>query len=609
MTTKKDSPRVLHLGETIDGEPFTLPVDAAGARFVVLGKSKAGKTNTDAVIIEEVYGAGVAPVVLDPLGNMWGLRAGAEDETAGIPVVIFGGRARKDGGHMDLPLSLDRAEYLADLIAEGVPSVLDLSQLPGDQYAPFADAFLPRLLQRAERYGRNLFVVAEEGDRFARNTGKSTPTTTWARAARNGGIGWLFSTHKPQLVHKEIIDTADVFLPMKMTGELAQDAIGGEIGSRIGKRLAVRMIDDLPRFRRGEAWFVPDSGWLNDDADWEPQRVLFRKRRTYHVEPPRVGEVRREPKLLAALDLERINAAIEREERAAKEDDPKALRARITELERARQGPADPGEVRRLEQRVAELEARPPERVEVPVLREGEPDRLRVMVDELRRAAADVMAVGAGIGAALEAAVHAAASAPISAALQSRADGGASVRKARATVTAPAAARRSPAPDLTGDLGQAPAAVLGALATYKDGRVTRKQVAALTGYSVRKSTLRNALSALRTRALIETPDDEVVLTAAGRKLAGPAPAPKSTAETIAMWRDKLEQAPRALLDVLVAAHPRFVDRTTLGTKAGVDPTKSTLRNALSRLRVQGLIDEQGDGARASDELFPTGPVR
>jgi len=134
-------------------------------------------------------------------------------------------------------------------------------------------------------------------------------------------------------------------------------------------------------------------------------------------------------------------------------------------------------------------------------------------------------------------------------------------------------------------------------------------VAALAGYSARKSTWRNALSALRVGGLIETPDGIVALTPAGQKFVGPPPAPKTTAETIAMWRSKVrDAAPVALLDVLVAVHPRTLSREELGTRARVDHTKSTMRNALSRLRVQGLIEEESEGVKASDTLFPTGPI-
>lgn len=602
----------LNIGERSDGSPFSLPIDAATARIVAIGKSGAGKTNADAVFIEEIYRAGVAPIVLDPLGNMWGLRSSADGQSAGIPVAIFGGQ------HADAPLPVDRAEYMAELVAEGVPSVFDLSEMPTEELVEFAGEFLPALLREAMRHRRNLFVVMEEADRFARNTGKTSPVTQWARAARNAGIGWMFSTHKPQIVHKEIIDTASVFIAMKMTGELAQDAIGGEIGSRIGKRTANSLIADLPRCGRGDAWFVPDPDWLNDGRDWEPERIHFRLRDTFHVQPPRVGEERYEPKVLADVDRERLREALAAEIDAQKADDPETLRSRIQELEEhlAQKSVNNVAEKVRTEtvERIVEVPALAPDVIE----------QLRGVLSDLGRTADRFASMTGEVTNAMDRLAHLSetVSSGFERVNQQRSGDLESVQKStgkyrevRTTPPQSATDRRRNDADgdrlatAQGDLGAAPSAVLEALASFKGGHATRRQVAALTGYSVRKSTLRNALSVLRTRELIETAGDDVVLTPAGRKLAGPPPAPKTTAETIAMWRAKLEAAPLAILDALIDAYPNALSREEAGNRAGVDHTKSTLRNALSRLRVQGLIAENGTGLRASDELFPTGALR
>jgi DNA-binding IclR family transcriptional regulator len=160
-------------------------------------------------------------------------------------------------------------------------------------------------------------------------------------------------------------------------------------------------------------------------------------------------------------------------------------------------------------------------------------------------------------------------------------------------------------------LGAAGSAVLAALGSFPDGRATRAQVAALSGYSVRRSTLRNALSALRKAGLIESSgSDDLALTKEGRKAAGPSPKPKNSAETIAMWRGIIkESAPLALFDVLVESHPNMIARRTLSIEAGINPDVSTFRNALSRLRTHGILDEQGDDVRLSDALFPSGKLK
>lgn len=158
-----------------------------------------------------------------------------------------------------------------------------------------------------------------------------------------------------------------------------------------------------------------------------------------------------------------------------------------------------------------------------------------------------------------------------------------------------------------GGFGLAANSVLLALASYSDGRATRSQLAALTGYSVRKSTLRMALSALRTRGLLTDDGLFVVIAEAGRRLAGPPPKPKTSAETIAMWRGKVKEAAAlALFDVLVAAYLTSMSREDLAQRAGVRYEVSTFRVALSRLRVLGLIAESSDFVSAIADLFPPG---
>ena len=84
--------RKLHVADGVD-----LPLDAALARFVVLGKSGAGKSNANVVMAEELIRSGIPTWMLDPLGNLWGLRSSLDGERGGLPVVIFGGQ------HADAP--------------------------------------------------------------------------------------------------------------------------------------------------------------------------------------------------------------------------------------------------------------------------------------------------------------------------------------------------------------------------------------------------------------------------------------------------------------------------------------------------------------------------
>jgi hypothetical protein len=67
---------------------------------------------------------------------------------------------------------------------------------------------------------------------------------------------------------------------------------------------------------------------------------------------------------------------------------------------------------------------------------------------------------------------------------------------------------------------------------------------------------------------------------------------------VAYWSARLGKAERAVLDVLVEAFPREVDRQEISERTGYSLTSSALPNALGRLRGLKLVD----GWRASPDL-------
>jgi DNA helicase HerA-like ATPase len=85
--------RALHLGKGL-----TLPLDAVSRTFGILAVRGAGKSNTAAVMAEEMFAAGLPFVVIDPVGSWYGLRSSADGTSPGLPIPIFGGK------HGDVPL-------------------------------------------------------------------------------------------------------------------------------------------------------------------------------------------------------------------------------------------------------------------------------------------------------------------------------------------------------------------------------------------------------------------------------------------------------------------------------------------------------------------------
>jgi len=105
-------------------DELSLPLEAATETFAIIGRRGKGKTSTACVLAEEMIGAGIPIVIVDPVGAWWGLRSSRSGTEAGLPVVIFG------GDHADVPLTPESGQIIANVIVkERFPAILDLSHL------------------------------------------------------------------------------------------------------------------------------------------------------------------------------------------------------------------------------------------------------------------------------------------------------------------------------------------------------------------------------------------------------------------------------------------------------------------------------------------------
>ena len=554
----------LHFSESVQ-----LPLAAAAARFAILGKSGAGKTNTDTVLVEEFMAIGVPTIVLDVLGNMWGLRSSGDGKSAGLPIAIFG------GPHGDVPLRADRGAAVADLLSKGVAAVLDLSQMERDAQCEFVADFLPAL-QRLAR--RNLHVVIEEAEAFApeRPTSKAhararAVTTVFARTARNSGIGWTMSSQRPQLLAKDVIDSSDAFLAMRMTGELAQDAIGAEARSRIGKVLAGEIIGSLPSLAKGEAWLIPDSDWL-DGASAEPLRFRFRWRRTFDsAKPPRVGEERSAPMVLADVDLDKLRAAMADDESVASDGAAEVSR------------PASAEEIQAAEERghaagyAAARQAFTLALKSVGALAESLSQTVAIALEDAAAPAADNSA-------------HNVHEPPL-------------LHEVAAVRSAGRAKPAAPSAGLTGPEQR----ILDAIAWMNSIGIAEPDqhaVGFVAGYSIDGSAYKSPRASLRTKGLVDYLGENIALSAEGRKLAAAPAKPATRKELHQRVLDKLPGPETKLLTEVLAVYPKAISNEDLGKRTGYSIDGSAFKSPRARLRTLGLVEYVAGGVRARDFLFP-----
>jgi Helicase HerA, central domain len=568
-----------------------LPLDVAGEAIAILAKRGAGKTNTATVLVEELHGANVQVVVLDPVGAWWGLRSSADGKSEGIRIPILGGQ------HGDVPLEPTAGQVIADVVVDsGAPLLLDLSDFPSkEQIRRFVTDFAERLYRRKARDRSLVHLVLEEADEFAPQAQRADTARMRGaieqivRRGRSRGLGVTLICQRSAVLNKDVLTQADVLIVMRTTGPHDIRAVREWIDSR-GDEHADQVLDSIPGLATGEAWV------------WNPERDLLkrcsiRRRRTFDSSStPKAGERRAEPRKTAAIDLDQLGDEIRATAERAKAEDPKELRRFVRELE-AKAANLE-GKLRLLER----APAREPERVvetlevQVPVF-DGQVEQLADAVADLRGAAAQIGAAAEEISNAVAAARQLERAAPAPSTAAKRA-GVAQPDRAPASRVGDAGSKpapRSPAgEDAAGPLTKAEAAMLAVLAQFPEGR-TNKQLGVLAGYKAGGSSFRGGIAGLRAKGYA-TPAGEnpIRITDAGVDAAAAAGLierrPTGGPELYRYWlgSGKLSLAARKMLQILYEA-PGPLTPAELAEAAEYEPGGSSYRGGIAQLRNFELV--------------------
>lgn len=557
---------------------LSLPLDAVTQTFGILARKGAGKTYTAAVFAEELIGAGLPVVILDPLGAFWGLRSSADGEKAGLPVTILGGE------HGDVPLDPHAGKVIAELVVEQPGAyILDLSSFESNAAQDrFVTDFAERLYRLKASKRDPLHLIVDEADSFAPQRpmpGQQRMLGAFEAIVRRGrirGLGVTLITQRPAVLNKNVLTQVECLITLQITAPQDRKAIDEWVAGNGTKEERDELIASLAALQKGEAWFWSPS-WLQVFI-----RAQVRRRHTFDSsKTPEPGEVV-EPKRMAPVDLERLRERMAASIAKAEAEDPKKLQARIRELER--EVAAKPTVV---DERIVHIE--------VPVLN-GQVGELKEVVKNLVDVGRTISDVGDRIIQAIErvAVTSSERRTPVF-------DRPAGPRPAPAP---PQPRQVTPAaPDGARALGKAERSILGVLAQF-DSR-TQTQVALMTGYSANGGGFRNALGALRSAGLIEGGRDDLRITEAGVQAAGDVEPLPTGEELLQHWlaHPQLGKAERLILDRLWNAYPDSLTQEHLAHDTGYEPTGGGFRNALGRLRTLQLITGGREALQASHDLM------
>jgi len=592
---------------------LTLPIDAVTQTFAFLAKRGAGKSYGASKLAEGMVEIGAQIVALDPVGNWWGLRLNASGKRQGIPIPVFGGLKG------DIPIEPTAGALIADVIVDrGISAILDVSMFRKGERKRFAADFGEQLFQRKKEHRSPLHLFIEEAQTFcpqrmqpdeARMLGAFEDIV---KLGRNFGIGATLISQRPQSVSKEVLSQTECLVVLQTNGAQERKAIREWVVEQ-GMDI-VKLVDELPGLERGEAW-VWSPSWLRKTV-----RVQIAEKWTFDASStPKTGTKRQAIKPLTKSDLGTLRDSMKSVVEQAERDDPKVLKARITEL------------VRELAYAKAKTTV---VTKEVYVVKKSDLKKIDSLINRASRVSFLSAAAQQKLSEEIEklsAKLSKVTGAEISGVYEKRSPLGAwkEVEKKPykppevQSVASPPASKRRPQEtpaawvertEKNGDIGNSlkKGARLMLVALRDLGGsvgLTRDQIAAQVGLPARGTTFQSYLSTLKRGGYVE----EIMLvrlTAKGVAFIGPPQAPKSTEEMLSLWEPKLKAGARNMLRETVKAYPNALTREWLGHQVSLPANGTTFQSYLSTLVRAGLVEKAGSGSgintgvRASATLFP-----
>jgi len=557
----------------------------------ILGKTGSGKTFASKVIAEYLLQKKSRVCIIDPTSAWWGLRSNAAGTGPGFPVIVFGGE------HADVPITDHHGETLGEIIGtSNLPCVIDTQAMTVGERTRFFGAFAESLFRKNKG---PLHLIIDESHVFMPETGRGIRDPEAAKMVHAGnnlvslgrsrGLRIILISQRPAKLHKDSLTQCEGLIVMRLIAPQDRKAVAEWVSTTAAKTdRTSQVLDSLPELPTGEGWV------------WSPQinfleRIKFPMITTYDTSRAPDGVA--DKVVLAKVDLPTIQGKLSAIVEQQKANDPRLLKARIAELERAAKviPVVDKDAVEKIRQQgyaagytagaedvcgkiresiadaLAKAEKKVPEKVTPP----QKPNGVLVRAG-IRRLS--------GIGESRVA--------------ESGTDDNAVRRKVAASVAA------------NGDLTGPEQRIIDAIAWMESIGIDtpeRTAVAFLAGYTIGGGAFANPCGSLRTRGMIEYASDGIRLTANGRSHANKPESPLDVEEIQKRVMERLPGPEQKILAILIAAYPKSLSAEECAARSGYAPTGGAFANPRGRLRTLGLIDYPERGMlRARGLLFLEG---
>lgn len=318
---------------------LALPKETVTSTFVIYGGKGMGKTNLASVLCEELHRCKLRFSYLDPVGVAWGLRSSADGKSAGLEILILGGK------HGDIPIDPTAGALVADFVVdENVNVIVDFSRhANGKMWGAgekirFVTAYTNRLFERQGEKRQPLMQIYDEAGRFVPQIIPKGAIEIaecigaieqLVELGRNVGIGVTLITQRSARMNKSVSELADVMIAFRTVGPRSVAAIDDWLSENIGKEERANIIDEIRSLPIGKAMIV-SPGWLQIQKP-----VQIRPRQTFDSSAtPKPGEQIKPPKKRAEIDLSKYRERMAETIARATQENPAELRKQIAQLKR-----------------------------------------------------------------------------------------------------------------------------------------------------------------------------------------------------------------------------------------------------------------------------------
>lgn len=569
---------------------IALPLDIVTQTIAILAKRRAGKSYTMRKLVEQLLVSRQQVVLVDPKGDQWGIRSSADGKRPGYPIVILGGE------HGDAPLEVSGGEVVAKLVVEERVSVLlDLSQFRKHEVATFMTAFLENLyrLKAQEQYRTPVMLVIDEADAIAPQKPQKGEERMLGAAediVRRGGqrgIGCALITQRSAVLNKNVLTQAQMLIVLRTIAPQDLAAMKAWVDVHGTIEQGKELMDSLPSLPIGDAWF-----W---SPGWPTEAGIFTRSHVLPIETfdsgatPAPGAKVIVPRNLADVDLEALKKQMAATIEKAKNDDPRNLRKRISELERENTSlKTQPKSLVEPKQQVKEVI------VKTPVMNDRQIERLEKLHANML-SAFEIFAKAVEVGRLLRDPVKTFTIKPET------------FKRFKYEVKIKPS-NLFPKDEMlsTENIAGPEQRILNAIAWLESIGVTEPEgtaVAFLAGYTYGGGGFNNPKGALRSKGLIEYKGSSLVLTHAGRNRADAPSTPLTTRDLHEKVLSVLGGPEQRVLKPLLEVYPNAMPNEVLASMSGYTFGSGGFNNPKGRLRSLGLIEYVNGGCRARDILF------